>query len=141
MPLVAIEQRLGAALPLGLPFVDAEGRAVRLGDYFDPASGGSGVSVVLVLGYYRCPRLCQTVAQGAIEALAESGVPPARFRVVAVSIDPAETAADARAARARDIAWAEFAYPPGAPTAMNVAPIAARTITGHPMASCHNMDR
>ncbi len=109
-PDVAIEQRLGAPLPLGLRFVDADGRAVRLGDYFDRDADGRGVAVVLVLGYYRCPRLCQTVAQGAIEVLAESGVPPARYRVVAVSIDPEETAADASAARARDLAWADLAY-------------------------------
>lgn len=104
-PPIEIEQRLGAELPLGLPFVDASGRAVHLGDFF----GGSGVPVVLVLGYYRCPRLCETVMEGALEALAESGSPRSAYRVVLVSIDPAETAADARARLHTDFAYADLA--------------------------------
>jgi protein SCO1/2 len=108
-PTVSIEQRLGADLPLAATFVDADGRAVRLGDYFAGATDAHAVPVVLVLGYYHCPNLCQTVMQGTLEALADSGASRRSYRVVAVSIDPAETAADARAARRRDLAWADLA--------------------------------
>jgi protein SCO1/2 len=103
-PPIEIEQRLGAELPLGLAFVDASDRAVHLGDFF-----GDGVPVVLVLGYYRCPRLCETVMEGAVEALAESGSPRSAYRIVLVSIDPAETAADARARLRTDFAFADLA--------------------------------
>ena len=49
-PTAAIEQRLGAALPLAAAFVDADGRAVRLGDFFTATPGRPAVPVVLVLG-------------------------------------------------------------------------------------------
>ncbi len=87
----AIEQRLGAQLPLELSFHAADGRPVRLGDFFARADDARRVPVVLVLGYYRCPRLCETVMEGTLEALAQSGAPRSSYRVVAVSIDPAET--------------------------------------------------
>lgn len=111
-PRAAIEQRLGEALPLTAAFVDAEGRAVRLGDFFAEAAEASGrpaVPVVLVLGYYHCPQLCETVMQGALEALAKSGARRSDYRVVAVSIDPAETPADAATRLAFDRRYADFA--------------------------------
>ncbi|MFP5304991.1 MAG: SCO family protein [Gammaproteobacteria bacterium] len=82
-PVLAFEQRSGAQLPLDLRYVDARGRRVALGDYFgaDP--------VVLVLGYYECPRLCSTLMDGVLLGLREVDLP---YRVVGVSIDPRETA-------------------------------------------------
>ena len=73
-------QHLGAALPAGLPLRDADGRAVRLGDYF-----GRG-PVALVLGYYRCRNVCVAAFDSALQALALSGARGYRF--VGVSIDP-----------------------------------------------------
>ena len=55
---VRFDQRLDAQVPLDLPFRDEGGRDVRLGDYF------KGKPVVLVLAYYRCPRLCNQVLNG-----------------------------------------------------------------------------
>ena len=90
-PQTEIVQRLDAPLPLGLPFTDASGRPVRLGSYFD-----DGRPVILVLGYYRCPNLCGLAMHGLLDALDASGLPRRDYRIVAVSIDPDETPADAR---------------------------------------------
>ena len=100
-PRAEFVQHLDAALPLGLPFVDAAGRRVRLGDYF-----GDGRAVLLVLGYYRCPNLCGLVMHGVLEALAASGLPRRAWRIVGVGIDPQETPADAAARQRVDLDYA-----------------------------------
>ena len=102
-PVVAIEQRLGAQLPLAARFTDASGRAVHLGDYFRADATSAAVPVVLVLGYYHCPNLCETVMESALQALAQSGAAPRDYRVLAISIDPAETVADAAERRRIDL--------------------------------------
>ncbi len=90
-PQAEISQRLDAVLPLELPFIDASGRPVRLGSYFADRR-----PVILVLGYYRCPNLCGLAMHGLLEALDAGGLPRSDYRIVAVSIDPEETPADAR---------------------------------------------
>lgn len=83
---IAYEQRLGAQLPLDLPFVDEEGRAVALGDYF------GAKPVVLALGYYECPMLCSLVRDGMVASLLDVQLTAGTdFEVVNVSIDPTET--------------------------------------------------
>src|SRR5437879_5655319 len=62
-PDVGIDQRLDQQIPLELVFRDEAGRAVRLGDYFGDKP------VVLVLAYFRCPRLCSLVLNGLTESL------------------------------------------------------------------------
>src|SRR5437764_973389 len=47
---VGIDQKLNSQVPLDLVFTDEEGRAVRLGEYFN-----KGKPVVLSLVYYNCP--------------------------------------------------------------------------------------
>lgn len=79
-------QRVHAPLPLGAAFTDAAGRAVLLGDYFDTRP------VLLVLGYYHCPNLCSTLMDGVLQSIAALDLAPRRYRIVAVSIDPRETA-------------------------------------------------
>jgi protein SCO1/2 len=101
-PVATLAQRLGTALPAALPFVDSDGHAVRLGSSF------GGPPVVLVLGYYRCPQLCGLVAQGLLEALRATGLPPDASRLVFVSIDPDETPADAAARLKVDLDYARF---------------------------------
>jgi protein SCO1/2 len=86
-----VEQRIGETLPLRTPLVDESGSAVTLGKYFHRAP------VVLVFGYYRCPTLCTTLMEGVLTGLAASGLDPKTYRILGVSIDPRERAADARA--------------------------------------------
>jgi protein SCO1/2 len=58
-----ITQRLGEQVPLDLPFRDETGRPVQLRDLFD------GKPVILVLAYYRCPKLCNQVLNGLVDGL------------------------------------------------------------------------
>ena len=92
----------GARLPLKLPLVDSDGRAVRLGDYFDDRP------VLLVLGYYRCAQLCGLLMQNLLGALQDTRLPRSALRIVRVSIDPEETPEVARSRRAADLAYAEL---------------------------------
>lgn len=83
---VRIDQRLGAQVPLHLHFRDEVGRPIRLRDYVHDKP------IILVLAYYRCPRLCSVILNNLIESLRKI---PARvgtdFDVVIVSFDPEET--------------------------------------------------
>lgn len=84
---VGIVQMPGAKIPLDAAFVDDEGRPVTLGDYFH-----KGKPVVIDLGYYRCPMLCNLVLNGMVEGLKDMSFVPGRdFEIVVVSIDPLET--------------------------------------------------
>jgi protein SCO1/2 len=88
---VSFEQKLGAQVPLDLPFVDDEGTNVRLGDYFGERP------VLMVLSYFECPMLCPLVREGMVKAAGEvkglrAGVD---YEVVNVSIDPGETTMNA----------------------------------------------
>ncbi|HEY7499962.1 MAG TPA: SCO family protein [Vicinamibacterales bacterium] len=82
---IAIDQQIGAQLPLDLPFVDESGRKVMLGDYFGRRP------VVLALVYYECPMLCTQVLNGLVSALGVMNLEAGRdFDVVAVSFNPKE---------------------------------------------------
>jgi protein SCO1/2 len=90
-----LEQKLNSPLPLDTPFVDEQGRAVTLADYFGKRP------VVLALVYYECPMLCTQVLNGLVGSLhALSFSSGAEFDVVAVSFDPGETPAMAAEKRA-----------------------------------------
>jgi protein SCO1 len=82
---IAIDQRIGHQLPLDLPFVDENGRQVKLGDYFGKRP------VILALVYYECPMLCTQVLNGLVSALGVISFDVGReFDVVAVSFNPKE---------------------------------------------------
>lgn len=84
---VGIEQKLDGEVPFDAVFTDAEGRQVKLGDYF-----GKGRPVVLALVYYECPMLCTEVLNGLTGAV--KGIPSLDiakdFDVVALSFDARE---------------------------------------------------
>jgi len=83
---VTIDEHPKAQLPMDAMFTDDAGKSVRLGDYF-----ASGKPVILQLGYYGCPMLCDLVSQGTVNALRNVPLEAGRdFQVVFVSIDPAE---------------------------------------------------
>jgi protein SCO1/2 len=91
----SLQQRLDALVPLDSPFVDEQGREVRLGQYFGTRP------VVLALVYYECPMLCSQVLGGLVGSLqALTFTPGQEFDVLAVSFDPGETPAMAAAGRA-----------------------------------------
>lgn len=85
---VDLVQRLGNPVPLDLPFVDENGRDVKLGDYFGKRP------VVLALVYYECPMLCTQVLNGAFSTMdAMPFTTGNEFDLVVVSFDPGETPA------------------------------------------------
>jgi protein SCO1/2 len=87
-----IDQRLEAQVPLDLTFRDEAGRVKPLREFT------AGKPVVLVLAYYRCPRLCNMVLNGVVDGLKGIDYEIGReFNVITVSIDPAETPALAAA--------------------------------------------
>lgn len=89
---VGITEHLGARLPLDAAFVDENGKAVRLGEFF-----GGDKPVVLSLVYFRCPMLCTLVLNGLVDGLKEMPLAPgADFEIVTISFDPRETPTLAR---------------------------------------------
>lgn len=83
---VGIDQRLGQQVPLDTPFRDETGKQVMLGDYFGEKP------VILVLAYFRCPRLCNEVLNGLEIGLEDvKGLDIGKqFNVLTVSFDPQE---------------------------------------------------
>jgi protein SCO1/2 len=90
---VGIEQKLGASLPLDAQFVDENGAAVTIGQLL-------GKPTILAFVYYTCPNVCDyllTNLAGTLTSVApDAGI---RYNVLTISINPAETAADARKAK------------------------------------------
>jgi len=91
---VGFDQRLGEPLPLDAAFVDEDGNAIRLGDCF------RGRPVVLTFVYFDCPMLCTLVSNGLVRCVRALDLDAGgEFEIVAVSIDPDDTPAEARAKR------------------------------------------
>lgn len=97
---VGLEDHVGARIPLELPFTEVGARRVRLGDYF-----ADGKPVVMVLAYVRCKMLCSLVLQATVDAVRAMPLEVGRdYRLITVSIDPDEEAADAARRRAELLA-------------------------------------
>jgi protein SCO1/2 len=88
---VGLDQRLNSQVPLDLAFVDENGQAVQLQQYF------GAKPVILMLVYYQYPMLCTQVLNGFTGAML--GVRRfnigREFNVITVSIDPRDTAVEA----------------------------------------------
>lgn len=84
---ISVEEHLGDTIPLGLTFTNENGAPVTLGSFFR-----DGRPVVLVLGYYECPMLCNLVFNGLVDGIRPLSLLPEKdFQIVAVSINPKET--------------------------------------------------
>jgi protein SCO1/2 len=96
---LAVVQKLGDALPLDVGLRDENGNALQLGDILH------GKPLLLFLGYFHCPNLCGIERRAMVERLDSLDLAAGRdFDVAVVSVDPRETAADAREAKAADLA-------------------------------------
>lgn len=91
-------QRPGEQVPLTAELRDEYGQPVRFGDLLHDQPA------ILVLGYYHCPNLCGVVRDDVFDALSRSGLKSSQYTLIAVSIDPAETSADAATAKRQDLA-------------------------------------
>src|SRR5262249_10596501 len=83
---IAVIENLGDKVPRGLVFTDGHARRVALDDLL-----GHGKPVVLTLGYYHCPMLCDLVHSGIVKAVKGRGLQLGRdFLGLAISVDPNE---------------------------------------------------
>ena len=97
---VDIVEHLGEALPRDAMFRDAEGKTVKLGDYFDGKR-----PTVFVFAYHTCPMLCSLVLDAAVKSLNDvQWTVGDQFDVVSVSIDPHDTPETASKKRAQVVA-------------------------------------
>ena len=93
---VGVAQHLNGQLPLNAGFVDDHGQPVTLGTYFNGKR-----PAVFALVYFNCPMLCSEELDGLTSALEMVRLEPGKdFDVVVVSIDPADTPAQAAAKKA-----------------------------------------
>lgn len=91
---VGIDQKMGAQVPIDLPFTDESGRPVTLRQYL-------GKPVILALVYYQCPSLCNMILNGVLRSTKLLKLTAGEdFDVVAVSFDPRETPEMAAAKKA-----------------------------------------
>lgn len=84
---------IGGQIDLAAHLTDETGRADTLGYY------AGGKPSLLLFGYHRCPNLCGVAELDLAQALEQTGMASDAYRVVFVSVDPAETSADAAQAR------------------------------------------
>jgi protein SCO1/2 len=93
----AFDQRPGNQVPLSTGFINRDGHAISLGQALGHRP------TILAVGYFHCPNLCGLVRNDLLNALSrlDAGRP---YSLVVLSIDPSETNADARSARAADVA-------------------------------------
>jgi len=86
LEMVDVEEHLGEYIPLDLIFTDDNGKAVKLSDYFN-----HGKPVLLTLGYYECPMLCNLILNGLTKTVKEMNWKPGiDYLIVTVSINPLE---------------------------------------------------
>jgi len=91
---VGIDQKMGAQVPIDLPFNDESGRPVTLRQYL-------GKPVILALVYYQCPSLCNMVLNGVLRSVKTLSMTAGdEYDIVAVSFDPRETVEMAAAKKA-----------------------------------------
>jgi protein SCO1/2 len=89
---VGVDEKLGSYVPLEARFVDESGRHVRLGDLI-------ATPTVLTLQYYRCRNSCGLLLTGIAQLVAQLPGAGRDYRVITVSINERETAADAKEAK------------------------------------------
>jgi protein SCO1/2 len=95
----AYRQHPGSQVPLQALLRTDTGTSVRLGDLLGKRPA------ILVLGYFHCPNLCGVLRDDVFNALSGSGLQaPGDYTLLAVSIDPSETTADAAQAKRADLA-------------------------------------
>lgn len=84
---IGVDEHSNVELPRHLEFFDETGKKVKVGDYFDGT-----VPVILTLNYSNCPMLCSLILNGLVGGLKQvEWTAGKEFRIVTVSIDPAET--------------------------------------------------
>lgn len=88
---VRLEPRLGAQLPANAAFHDSDGRAVRLGEYFN------GKPSLLMFAYFDCPMLCPLTLDGLLRSLKPVTLTAGSdFNIIVISIEENDSPEAAR---------------------------------------------
>jgi protein SCO1/2 len=83
---VRVTEKLGDTLDLSIPFVDEEGQVVSLQNYVKDQR-----PLVVMMGYYECPKLCSLVLNGFFSAARSlTWNMGAQYDFLMVSVDPKE---------------------------------------------------
>lgn len=83
---INVVENLGQNIPRGLTLQDGQGRPVAIDSQL-----GQGKPLLVTMGYFRCPMLCNLVHEGLAKGLRAAELVPGRdFLGLAVSIDPNE---------------------------------------------------
>jgi protein SCO1 len=94
----AYQQKLGSQIPLQTTFRNETGESVRLSELM------TGKPLILALVYFHCPNLCGIVRADMFNALNQTSLTAGRdYTLIALSIDPSESSADAAAAKEEDV--------------------------------------
>lgn len=94
---IDIIENIGQRVPAGLVFTDGHGGKVALDEVL-----ARGKPVLLTLGYFHCPMLCNLVHEGLAKAIKEAKLVLGQdFNGLAVSIDPNEDPKSANTNQAR----------------------------------------
>ena len=90
-PGIGVDQKLSARIPLDLTFKNEAGNAVKLRDFFN----GKKKPIILVPGYYRCPRLCSLIYNAvgtAVKGNLKHELKPGEdYDIISISVAPEET--------------------------------------------------
>lgn len=90
---VGVDEKLGSTIPTSTTFVDETGTKVTLGDYLHKDR-----PVILWMGYYECPMLCDKMSAGMVDAVKRIQLDAGKeFSILNVSIDPNESSGLAKA--------------------------------------------
>ncbi|MEI6805660.1 MAG: SCO family protein [Myxococcaceae bacterium] len=90
-----ISDKRGAVLPRDILLTNHLGQPVRLGDYLGRKP------LILILGYNKCPMLCNLVLNGTIDSIKGQSLKLGHdFEILSVSVNPEETADLAHSRRA-----------------------------------------
>jgi protein SCO1/2 len=84
---VGVTEHPDAQIPLDLQFYDERANTVRIGDFFK-----TDRPIILQLGYYDCPKLCDVVSRDLIDSAKQVSLDAgADYQFIFVSINPAES--------------------------------------------------
>jgi protein SCO1/2 len=85
IPGVNLVQRLKAHVPLDAPFVDENGKSVKIGDYCKEKP------VILNLIFYQCPGICSIELDSMVDCFKKMTLDAGKdFEVITISINPRE---------------------------------------------------
>jgi protein SCO1/2 len=89
----SFDPEIGAQLDPDRPLRDSTGAETSLANVLD------GKPALVIFGYDKCPNLCGVTQQAVASDLNKTGLDPATYRALFISIDQTETSEDAIAAK------------------------------------------